>query len=123
MICITFLLRRKPELSSEEFHRSWREEHGPLVARHAETLGIARYAQLHSLDPAISEALRATRGTDAATWDGVAVVWVEDLESLGRLATTPEGRRAGEELHEDERRFLDLPRCQLWLTEDHTVIG
>jgi len=123
MICITFLLRRKPELSSDEFHRYWREEHGRLVERHAETLGIVRYSQLHSLDPAISEALRATRDTEAAPWDGVAVVWVENLESLGAIATTPEGRRAGEELLEDERRFLDLPRCQLWLTEEHAVIG
>ena len=31
MIKLTFCLRRRPDLSAEEFHRYWRDEHGPSV--------------------------------------------------------------------------------------------
>ena len=40
MIKLTFCLRRLPHLSREEFQRYWREQHAPLVAKHAKTLGI-----------------------------------------------------------------------------------
>ena len=42
MIKLVFCLRRLPHLSREEFQRYWREQHAPLVARHAETLRLAR---------------------------------------------------------------------------------
>lgn len=122
MICITFLLRRRPGLSPEEFHRYWRDEHGPLVRHHADALGIGRYSQLHSFDRAMSDALRRGRDCEPALWDGVALVWFESIDALATASTRPDVREAQEALLEDERRFLDLPRCQLWFTEDHPVI-
>jgi EthD domain len=50
LIVITFLLRRRPELSAAEFHEYWRDRHGPLVASQAGALGIRRYIQLHLTD-------------------------------------------------------------------------
>jgi uncharacterized protein (TIGR02118 family) len=122
MICITFLLRRKPDMAPEEFHRYWRDEHGPLARSHAEGLGMLRYTQLHSLDPVTSDALRIGRDCEPAPWDGVALVWFESLDALAAAASTEAGRAAGAALLEDERRFLDLPRCQIWITEEHPVI-
>jgi hypothetical protein len=43
MIKLTFCLRRKPDMTLEEFQRYWRETHAPLVAARAEALGIQRY--------------------------------------------------------------------------------
>jgi len=123
MICIVFLLRRRPDLSVDEFHRYWLEEHGPLVRGHAAALVIVRYSQLHSLDPATSDLLRAGRDCEPAPWDGVAVVWFESVDALAEISTTPDARAAQRALLEDERRFLDLPRCQIWFTEDHQVIA
>ncbi|HBQ49001.1 MAG TPA: EthD family reductase, partial [Hyphomonas atlantica] len=48
MIKLTFCLRRLPHLSREEFQVYWREKHAPLVAKHAEVLGILRYVQNHT---------------------------------------------------------------------------
>jgi len=39
-------LRRRPELSLEEFQRYWRDIHAPLVAERAELLGTKRYVQV-----------------------------------------------------------------------------
>jgi hypothetical protein len=33
MVKFFFILRRKPGLSAEEFHRYWKNVHGPIVSR------------------------------------------------------------------------------------------
>jgi uncharacterized protein (TIGR02118 family) len=122
MVTLVFALHRRPELSEEEFHRYWREQHAPLVRKHADALGIRRYSQLHTLDTPLTEAVRASRGCAPSDYDGVALVWFDGLDALGAAAATPEGLAAGAALREDEQRFLDLERCAIWLTEDHPVV-
>jgi hypothetical protein len=39
MIKMVFCLKRRPDLTREQFQRYWREEHEPLVKRHAAGLG------------------------------------------------------------------------------------
>ena len=122
MVKLVFCLRRSSHLSRAEFQRYWRETHGPLVRRHAASLRIRRYVQLHTLEDALNDALRETRGGPEA-YDGVAELWWESREDLAAAIATPEGQRAGEELLEDERRFIDLTRSPLWLAEEHPIIA
>ena len=122
MLTLVFLLRRRPELAADEFHRYWRERHAPLVAGCAATLGITRYTQLHSLDAPLGEALRASRGCEPNEYDGVALVTFDSVDTLVAAASTPEGREAGARLLEDERRFLDLERCVIWLADDVPIV-
>ena len=68
---LSFALRRLPQLSREEFQRTWRQDHAPLVEKHREALRIRRYVQLHTLDDPLNEALRASRG-GPEPYDGVA---------------------------------------------------
>ena len=75
MIRLVYLLRRKPELSLEEFHRVWRDEHGPLVAFHQVRLGILRYTQSHRVEDPASESRAAARGMEPP-YDGVGGVVV-----------------------------------------------
>jgi uncharacterized protein (TIGR02118 family) len=124
MVVITFLLRRRAELSAEDFHAYWRDRHGPLVASHAETLGIRRYVQLHTLDSPIGAAVAASRSCEDTDWDGVALIWFESEAAIVEAATTTEsGQAAAAALYEDEQRFLDLERCELFLSEDHQLVG
>ena len=122
MIVITFLLRRRAELSTAAFHQYWREQHGPLVASHAGALGIRRYMQLHATNSPAGSAIAESRGCAPHVWDGIALVWFDSEEQLGRAAATAEGQAAAAALLEDERRFLDLARCQLFISEDHTLV-
>jgi uncharacterized protein (TIGR02118 family) len=122
MIKLTFCLTRLPHLSREEFQHYWRTVHGPLVASVAETLKIRRYVQLHSLAPAASEAIRASRDAPPE-YDGVAELWFDSLESLAENGARPEAQAAGRLLLEDERRFIDLAKSPLWWGEEHIVVG
>ena len=121
MIDIVFCLRRRPDLSAEEFRRYWLEQHAPLVESHAATLGIVRYSQHHTIDMPLTEVLRAGRGCAPEQFDGMALISFESLDALQAAAASPEGVAAGVELLDDERRFIDLERSVIWLTDHEPV--
>jgi len=122
MVKLVFCLRRLPQLSRADFQRYWREEHGPLVRRHAATLRIRRYVQLHTREDALNDVLRASRG-GPEPYDGIAELWWESRDDLEAATASPEGQRASLELLEDERRFIDLGRSPLWIADEHPVVG
>jgi uncharacterized protein (TIGR02118 family) len=121
VIKLVFCLRRRPDLSFEEFQRYWREEHAPLVRRHAEALGIRRYVQTHTRPSPVSDAVSASRGS-VEGYDGVAELWFDSVEAIAASVSTPEGMEAGAALLEDERTFIDLDQSPLWLGEEVEVI-
>ena len=122
MLKLVFCLRRLPALSRAEFQRYWREQHGPLVRRHAAALRIRRYLQLHTLDDPLQDFLRASRGGPEA-FDGVAELWWDSQADLEAVLQDPDGQRAAAELLEDERRFIDLARSPLWVGAEHPIVG
>jgi uncharacterized protein (TIGR02118 family) len=122
MIRLVYLLRRQPELSLDEFHRVWRDEHGPLVAFHQVRLNIMRYTQSHRVDDPPTEARTAARGMEPP-YDGVAEVWWESEEALVAASTSDAGRRAAAEVLADEARFIDLPASPLWLAHEYPQIN
>jgi uncharacterized protein (TIGR02118 family) len=121
MIKLVFCLRRRGDMTLEEFQRYWFETHGPLVASHAGTLGIRRYVQAHTSTTPLNDVLRTSRGGPEA-FDGVAELWWDSLDDAAAAASTPEGTAAAQELLEDERRFIDLERSPLWIAEEREIV-
>jgi len=122
VIKLVFCLRRRADLSREEFQRYWREAHAPLVRERSPALGIRRYVQVHTLPAGTSAALATSRAVEEDEYDGVAELWWDSSESLAAAVATPEGQRAGAELLEDERRFIDLARSPIFLAEERVVV-
>ena len=121
MIKLTFAVRRRTDIDQAEFHRYWRDHHGPLVRSLQPALGIRRYVQAHRIETPLNAALRAGRGA-LEPFDGVAELWWEDLDALVGAASSPEGSAAGRTLLEDEARFIDLEQSALWLGEEIEII-
>jgi uncharacterized protein (TIGR02118 family) len=122
MIKLVFTLRRRKDMTREEFQRYWREQHGPLVERHADALRIRRYVQVHARHTDLDEAIAGPRGSELGIYDGVAELWWDSLEELAAAFSSDAGKAAGQALLEDEQRFIDLPRSPLWLGEENVVI-
>jgi len=120
IVKLVYFFRRLRHLSLEECQSYWRGTHAALVRQHAAALGVLRYVQVHRLDDPLNEAFRASR-TALEPFDGVAELWWKDRQDLDMAFATPEGQRAGEELLEDERRFIDFSRSSLWLAKEHVV--
>ena len=122
MIKLVFTIRRREGMTREEFQRYWREEHGPLVKRHAAALRIRRYVQTHARDTDFDEAVSSSRGSELRVYDGVAELWWDSLDDLLFVLTSEAGQAAGQALLEDEGRFIDLPRSPLWFGEEDVII-
>lgn len=122
MLKLTFCLHRLPHLTREEFQEYWRGTHGPLVARHAETLGIRRYVQSHSLTLELNDTIGASRGAPQM-YDGVAELWWDSLEQFAEAGQAPGAEAAAAELLEDERKFIDHARSPLWFSTCHGIVG
>ena len=108
MVKIVYCITKKPGLSDEEFHRYWKDDHGPIAAK---IPGLHRYVQSHT-HPASAE-------LGPVAYDGVAEVWFEDLDSLRSAMNSPQVAAA----LEDEKNFIDHSRVAMFLTEEYVVVG
>ena len=120
MIKLTFCITRLPHLSRAEFQDYWRNHHGPLVKSFQDALKIRRYVQLHALPDELSAGLRGPRDAPQG-YDGIAELWLERIEDLS--GNDPEARKAGRALLEDEKKFIDLAKSPIWLSEEHEIIN
>jgi uncharacterized protein (TIGR02118 family) len=123
MIRLTFVLRRKPSMSLADFQEYWRTSHGPLVAKHAATLNIVRYVQVHALEDPANQQLASARGKMEPPYDGVAELWWPSREALAENLRSGAGQAAGRELLEDENRFIDLANSPLWLAYEFPQVN
>ena len=120
MIKFVYCVRRKKDISEEEFYRYWKENHGPLVKSFAETMGSLKYVQSHTLDTVMNDIGREVRGMRQA-YDGITEVWFQSVEALNAMLQTEEGKAANKALTEDEARFCEFADCSVFLTEEHTI--
>jgi uncharacterized protein (TIGR02118 family) len=103
-----FQLKRKPGLSLADFRKYWLEVHGPIVRK---LPGLRRYVQCHTVDAAYTYA--------EPRWDGVAQLWVDDVNAYQRLL---ESREFKEESWPDGAKFLDQNLITSFVAQEHQVI-
>ncbi len=121
MIKLVFALRRRPEMTLEEFQTYWREIHAPLVAERAEVLKIRRYVQVHTKDLAgLHRAFQKRNSGAPEPYDGLAELWFDSLDVMG--GDDPAVRQAQAELLADEANFIDLANSPMWLADESEVV-
>lgn len=116
MVKMVICLRRRSDLSPEAFRQHWRDMHAPIVARHAETLGIKRYVQVYAVEA-------TPAGARPAGFDGIGEVWVESVEALRTAAATPLGLIAAHELAESDAFLTDLSQSPRTFGTEIPIIG
>lgn len=104
MVELVALLSRKPGMSKEDFHRHWREVHGPLVV---EKLGkyLQGYEQRHRL---------AEDDWHDEQFDGVAIQRYESKEAFDAFMADP---AFTEFVVPDQEAFIDMSKVVWFLTE------
>ncbi len=120
MVKLVYCIRRRPDVSPEEFHRYWLEEHAPLVRSVADAIGATRYVQSHTVAPELNAFLRASRGADEP-YDGITEIWWPSIDDLQANLQAAESQEAQQRLLDDESTFIDFARSALFLTEEHAV--
>jgi hypothetical protein len=121
MIKVFLMLRRQPHLSRSEFIDYWYGQHRLLARQAAGAMQMRRYVQNHPAVHPVADALRAGRGAREADFDGIAEAWWDSFEQLAALGNAADQVAAS--LMEDERRFVDLARSEMFVAEEHLVVG
>ena len=123
MVKLVFCCRRKPEMSFEAFQARWLDIHGPLVRKLRRELPMMkRYVQSHTIPGPASDGLRVSRGA-GEPYDGITEVWFESLEAMDVSGGGEAAVDAARQLLEDEGKFLDLPRCAVFMTEEKEIFS
>jgi len=120
VIKLVYIIRKRDDVSSKDFHTYWLEKHGPLVRSVAKALHARKYVQSHTIAPEAGAQIAQSRGMGGG-YDGITEVCWDSLEQLAAATATDEGREAGRRLIEDEAKFIDRKRSSIFLTEEHTI--
>ena len=123
MLKLTFCMHRLPHLTREQFQNYWENKH-PLSApsNAVEVLGIRKYIQVFPLSEADNSSVKKVRN-GSNEFDGVAEIWIDDLETFTTKWKTGEGKEAFESFLEDEKNFVDWERSICFLAEEIVVLG
>ena len=120
MVKLVYCLRRRADVSLEEFYRYWLNTHGPKVKSMAEALRARRYVQSHTSAPELNQLFAASRGL-APAYDGITEVWWDSVEDVKAAMATSAGGEAMATLMEDESRFIDFSQSCAFMTTEHSI--
>jgi uncharacterized protein (TIGR02118 family) len=125
MIKFVFCIRKRADLTDEEFCNFWRDTHAPFIRSLAKTLRATKYIQSYTLNTSVNEEIVKSRGLDSPAYDGVTEIWWESMEDFLAAVGTPEGQEAARQYITDpkvgEVNFVDFSQSRAFLTEEHTV--
>jgi uncharacterized protein (TIGR02118 family) len=120
MIKVMVGLRRRPELTREQFQQYWYDEHPDAAGADMagiEAMGALRYVQMHALDEEYNARLAKARGGED-DFDGFAELWFDSLEDFEQAAGSEGGRAATRAFLEDEKNFVDWSRTMIMVATE-----
>ena len=120
MIKLVYCLRRRANISPEEFYRYWLNTHAPKVKNAAAKMRAVRYVQSHTCAPELNQAFVVSRGL-APPYDGITEVWWNSIEDLKAAMAGAAGAEAMAMLREDESQFIDFSQSCVFLTTEHLI--
>ena len=103
MINAITIIKKKQNLTYENFQNYWKNEHAEIVTR---SPLVGTYVQSH---PIYNDKL-----TYEDTVDGIAEIWFEDTNAMRSLAATKEYQ----DIQNDEKVFIDGSAVRLIIAED-----
>lgn len=107
MVKLVYCITKKPGLADEEFFRYWKNVHGPLGAR---IPGLRKLVQSHCLN--------VPGDKHRPSYDGMAELWFDDVESLLAARQSPQWKASTD----DELNFIDHARTGYFVSEEHVIL-
>ena len=106
MVKTIVLIKRKSELSREEFEKHYEEVHAPLALKHLPM--IKRYVRNHVVGVA---------GMEAPDFDCLTELWFDTLEDAAKVIEFVQSD-AGQVIRDDEQKFLDSDKTISFLVDE-----
>jgi len=97
MVKVIWFLRRRSDMNPADFHRYWRDKHGPL---HCDSSAARRYSLSYEQDHGAPE--NAAMSDD--DFDGASIMWFRSIEDFQAMFADPEYQNV---VMADGENFLD----------------
>ena len=124
MIRISYLMRRLPHLTLEEFQAYWSTQHPQAAPADAfSVLSVRRYVQVLPVESKARDLVIGPRTGLEAPFDGIAELWVDDLEAIQRDWSTDKAKEYIEIFFKDEQNFIDWERSTILVSNENVVIA
>ncbi|MCC6313829.1 MAG: EthD family reductase [Thermomicrobiales bacterium] len=101
---VVFLVKKRPDMSQEEFARYWIDDHTPLTAA---VEGVRAY-----------RCYPASGASSGAPFDGVAVLSFDDADSAERALASPEFAQA----LADAANFQDVAATTSFVADERIIV-
>ena len=113
MIKSLALLKRKKDITREQFLHHWEKVHAPLVLS-SSLPGVRKYVQHHPVevdDPVFENDI-----------DGIAEMWFDDIESLKGFYTWLNSAPEAQELRDDSDYYVNMEHLPVtFVSEEHVM--
>jgi len=117
MIRLITCLKRREDVSPEEFRRHWQDaEFDDLIRRTLDLTGAKRCAKNLTLSVAANTLLMQERGL-AEPFDGIIEYWWHDAANFEDLYNSEERKTLMQEMQDYQGRFADLAASTSFFTE------
>jgi len=123
MIKLTYLIKKRQDLSDDNFLKHWRVAHANLVTSTLSTLNVVKYVINTKLDTVCNLCVRQARQLAEAHYDGVIELWWPSIEAYQRGVGSPPGMAAMDAIIDAEKRFIDFSRSVAFFTESEEVFS
>ncbi|MBW4640937.1 MAG: EthD domain-containing protein [Gloeocapsa sp. UFS-A4-WI-NPMV-4B04] len=121
MLKYVYCIRKRADLSNEEFHTYWRGKHSELIRSLAKAIRGKKYIQSHTMNTPINQEMINSRGFESPPYDGVTEIWWDSMEEFLAGVNSPEGIEAAQQYIADEENFVDFSKSRAFLTEEYVV--
>ncbi len=112
MIKLIVAIRKRADMSTEDFQSHWRTRHAELIKANPATLRYVRkYVQCHTM-------LDQYAAGDVA-FDGTAELWFDSVADKDAFFSDPDYLS---DVQPDEARFADMSQTVFFVTEEELVL-
>jgi hypothetical protein len=116
MVNVVYCMRRRADLTLEQFLDHWGRVHAPIVTANLAVLRLAGYQRIvpksHEMSPQIER-----RNISEAPYDGIALLTWASEEDLKDSLQDPNALEVQRALARDEKLFVDAVRSCRWVAE------
>ena len=117
MIRLITCLKRRDDVSAEDFRRHWQEAaFDDLIARIVALTGAERCAKNLTLSVAANTLLMQERGL-AEPFDGIIEYWWHDAANFDELYNSEQRKALMQEMQDYQGQFVDLAASAAFFTE------
>lgn len=109
MIKMNLFIKRRADLTFEQFAAYWKDTHWPIVHGVPEVQKYTRrYVQQHNTN-------QVPEGLPAADFDGIAEAWFDDMDAVAAVVTSKNWAAV---VQKDDLNFLDPSKTKIMFTEE-----